>query len=150
MSAAYCYIIFGHQRGYVVDDVYVRACPCGISSGQLHFPLVRHQCHQIAELSRLRLPCLTHHFSTACFSLSDSGGNNGVGNEHLCPMRRHKRLKYMQAVRSSSQRIRRSKSWYQMHEVGRSCRQWIKQNWISRVACMCIGAVLCVQACMCE
>ena len=24
-------------------------------------------------------------------------------NEHLCPMRRHKRLKYMQAVRSSSQ-----------------------------------------------
>ena len=35
-------------------------------------------------------------------------------------MRRHKRLKYMQAVRSSSQRIRRSKSWYHMHEVGRS------------------------------
>ena len=39
-------------------------------------------------------------------------------NEHLCPIRRHKRLKYMQAAHSSSQRIRRSKSWYHMHEVG--------------------------------
>ena len=45
-------------------------------------------------------------------------------NEHLCPMRRHKRLKYMQAPRSSSQRIRPSKSWYQMHELGRPSRQY--------------------------
>ena len=41
-------------------------------------------------------------------------------NEHLCPIRRHKRLKYMQAARSSSQRIKRSKSWYHMHERQRN------------------------------
>ena len=51
-----------------------------------------------------------------------------LNNEHLCPMRRHKRLKYMQAVRSSSQRVRLNKSWCHMHEVGRSSKQWIKRN----------------------
>ena len=44
-------------------------------------------------------------------------------NEHLCPIRRHKRLKYMQAPRSSSQRIRRSKPWCHMHELERPSRQ---------------------------
>ena len=52
-------------------------------------------------------------------------------NEHLCPIRRHKRLKYMQAARSSSQRIRRSKSWYHMHELGRPSRQ--SRQWMLRV-----------------
>ena len=48
---------------------------------------------------------------------------NSALNEHLCPMRRRKRLQYMQAIRLSSQRIRRSKGWYHMHEVVRSSRQ---------------------------
>ena len=61
-------------------------------------------------------------------------------NEHLCPIyerdelpiscqkgesrvRRHKCLKYMQAVRSSSQRVGRSKSWCNMQKVGKSSRK---------------------------
>ena len=52
-------------------------------------------------------------------------------SEHLRPIRRHKRLKYMQAPRSSSQRIRRSKSWYHTHELGRTSRQ--SRKWMSRV-----------------
>ena len=51
-------------------------------------------------------------------------------NEYLCPIRRHKRLKYMQAARSSSQRIKRSKSWYHVHELGRPSRQ--SKQWMLR------------------
>ena len=66
----------------------------------------------------------------------------------LCPMRRHKRLKYMQAVRSSGQRIRRNKKWYQIDARSEQVVQTADNQKLDVTCGMCIDAACAVQACV--